>query len=429
MSRLAVTRIVFSLTAIVALLPACGSLSSIGVGSQPISNGSPLDASSSYTVLHSFLSAPCDGFWPADSLIAVNGVLYGTTLAGGGWNVGTIFSITPSGVEQTLYNFPKKSQNGGQYGYEPKASLLEAGGKLFGTTQYGGTPGKHGYGSVFGYKITSTTNDRNVRGNLRHHCMSAGSIHVIHRFTGGSDGANPVAGLLSVHGAFYGTTPAGGTFGEGTVFRIVPPHTERVLYSFGGSSNDAKMPLAGLIDVNGTLYGTTYRGGSYGDGTVFSITTSGSEHVLHQFGNGSDGMQPEASLVDVNGTLYGTTFDGGTNGDGTIFSMTPSGTESVLHSFDDLDGKYPSSPLIDVNGKLYGTTQLGGYFSCYSNHCGTVFSVTTNGKEIVLHSFRGSLYSDGEYPDGGLVALNGILYGTTYAGGADGEGTVFSLKP
>jgi uncharacterized repeat protein (TIGR03803 family) len=97
-----------------------------------------------------------------------------------------------------------------------------------------------------------------------------------------------------------------------------------VLYSFKGGSEDGEYPEAGLINVKGTLYGTTYDGGANGDGTVFAITTSGAETVLHSFKGGSgDGEDPEAGLLNVKGTLYGTTFEGGANGDGTVFSLKP----------------------------------------------------------------------------------------------------------
>jgi uncharacterized repeat protein (TIGR03803 family) len=154
------------------------------------------------------------------------------------------------------------------------------------------------------------------------------------------------------------------------------------LHSFG-SGSDGENPEAGLIDVNGTLYGTTYKGGAHGQGTVFSITTGGTEKVLHSFGSGSDGANPEAALVDVNGKLYGTTYYGGTHGDGAVVSLSTSQTEHVVYSFGagSDDARYPEAGLIDVNGILYGTTPYGGGTS----DNGTVFSTTTAGKEKVLY--------------------------------------------
>jgi uncharacterized repeat protein (TIGR03803 family) len=124
---------------------------------------------------------------------------------------------------------------------------------------------------------------------------------------------------------------------------------------------DGEYPNAGLINVNNTLYGTTYGGGAYDDGTVFSITTSGKTTVLHSFGMTGDGEYPNAGLFNVNGTLYGTTFEGGgeTEG-GTVFAITTSGKETVLHRFTGSgDGEYPNAGLIDVGGTLYGTTPAG----------------------------------------------------------------------
>src|SRR5579871_4674408 len=120
-----------------------------------------------------------------------------------------------------------------------------------------------------------------------------------------------------------------------------------VLYSFKGGSRDGENPFAGLINVNGTLYGTTAGGGAYcastGCGTVFSITTSGVESVLYSFKNDPDGSHPLAGLLNVKGTLYGTTNGGGGIGYGTVFSITTSGKESMLYSFGggSSDGQFP----------------------------------------------------------------------------------------
>jgi len=154
----------------------------------------------------------------------------------------------------------------------------------------------------------------------------------------------------------------------------MPRGTEKVLYSFRASASDGTTPYSGLTDVKGTLYGTTFLSGAYGYGTVFSITTGGKEKVVHSFGNGTDGKGPQAGLTDVGGTLYGTTIGGGsncgTNGWGTVFKITTSGTENVKHSFGmGTDGISPYARLIDVSG-LYGTTYKGG-----TSGYGTAFSI------------------------------------------------------
>ena len=250
----------------------------------------------------------------------------------------------------------------------------------------------------------------------------------------------PMAGSLrrayvNVDGTLYGTTYGGGAYGQGTVFAISVSGKERVLHSFG-SGTDGVWPSASLIDVNGKLYGTTGHGGGPGCGfgnscgTVFSITTDGKEKVLHSFGSGTDGWWPFASLTDVNGTLYGTTANGGADrstcgntGCGTVFSITPDGSEKVLHSFGGGDGEEPYAGLIAVKGSLYGTTAFGGSYDA-----GTVFSISTTGEETVLHSFGKG--ADGVRPIASLTDVNGTLFGTTSFGGAastcgNGCGTVF----
>jgi uncharacterized repeat protein (TIGR03803 family) len=131
--------------------------------------------------------------------------------------------------------------------------------------------------------------------------------------------------------------------------------------------------VAGLININGTLYGTARGGGPNYDGTAFSITTSGSLTSLHSFGSGTDGSRPYAPLLNVKGTLYGTTSLGGAYDEGTVFSMRLTGTdEKVLHSFGHgTDGAMPLAGLIDVKGTLYGTTPAGGKYGD-----GTVFALT-----------------------------------------------------
>jgi uncharacterized repeat protein (TIGR03803 family) len=194
------------------------------------------------------------------------------------------------------------------------------------------------------------------------------------------------------------------------------------LYSFQGGSGDGANPQAGLLDVEGTLYGTTESGGPNGYGTVFAIAPSGTETVLHYFGTGSgDGTFPQAGLINVNGTLYGTTFQGGTHDLGTVFAITPSGTETLLYSFmgkcngSCTDAAYPLAGLLDVNGTLYGTSQQGG-----ANNLGTVFTITPSGTETVLYGFKGGKVRDGQFPQAGLINVKGTLYGTTYEGGPQG---------
>jgi uncharacterized repeat protein (TIGR03803 family) len=174
-------------------------------------------------------------------------------------------------------------------------------------------------------------------------------------------------------GTLYGTTLEGGASSNGTVYAITPAGAETVLYSFAGGLDDGQEPYAGLIDVGGTLYGTTIGAGAHGAGIVFSITPSGEEKVVYSFaGSPQDGEEPYSSLLDVNGTLYGTTYAGGPEYGGTVYAVTTSGSETVLHDFAGSgDGFNPYAGLINVKGTLYGTTSFGG-----ANSAGTVFSVT-----------------------------------------------------
>ena len=257
-----------------------------------------------------------------------------------------------------------------------------------------------------------------------HRILSASSYQVLYSFRGGPDGKFPFAGLININGTLYGTTALGGANRYGTVFSVTTTGAEKVLYSFGGDSDGAN-PYASLINVKSTLYGTTDAGGAYGSGTVFSVMTTGTEKVLHSFQGGYDGATPLAGLINVKDTFYGTTFYSGdkSGSAGTVFSVTMAGTEKVLHNFrGGSDGYNPEAGLINVNGTLYGTTAGGGVYG----GLGIVFSATRTGTEKVLHSFgRGS---DGWFPEAGLINVNGTLYGTTYYGGAHGGlGTVFSV--
>jgi uncharacterized repeat protein (TIGR03803 family) len=377
-------------------------------------------------VVYSFEGYSEDGSYPVAGLLNINGTLFGTTESGGSgacgnknralekpiFGCGTVFEITTSGAESVLHSF---SPNGDGAG--PEADLVEVHGTLYGTTEGGGVKSD---GTVF--SITPS-----------------GAETVLHSFGASSDdGISPLAGLTNVNGTLYGTTNLGGTScrsgadGCGTVFSITTSGTETVLHSFGGST-DGDYPVAGLINVSGMLYGTTAGGGANdAPGTVFSITPSGKETVLHDFESSSDGVHPEAPLLEVNGAFYGTTERGGYYGDGTVFSVTPSGAETVLHNFGGSgDGAYPRAGLINVKGTLYGTTPYGG-LKCNKKHtCGTVFSITTSGTEAVLYRFKGHSNGrkDGAQPQAPLINVNGTLYGTTYGGGANGAGTVLALSP
>jgi uncharacterized repeat protein (TIGR03803 family) len=319
-------------------------------------------------------------------------------------------SVSSSAVEPSVGKYTSLySFKGGTDGEGAWAGLTYVNGTLYGTTLGGGTG--H-YGTVFAVN-------------------TSGTERVLYSFQGGADGLVPYAGVIDVKGVLYGTTGGGGVNNGGTVFAVSTSGTGRVLHTFGATGAtdvaDGANPQSGsLTYVNGTLYGTTLHGGASNYGTVFAVSTSGTERVLYSFRGGTDGSSPVAGLTYVNGTLYGTTVYGGVNNGGTVFAVDMSGKESVLHSFGidggTADGSLPVAGLTYVNGTLYGTTTRGGAV----NNGGTVFAVSTSGKERVLYSFRGG--TDGSSPNAGLIYVKGVLYGTTQVGGASNGGTVFAVS-
>jgi uncharacterized repeat protein (TIGR03803 family) len=261
---------------------------------------------------------------------------------------------------------------------------------------------------------------------------------LLHSFGSGNDGQNPTAGLIADSaGNLYGTTSGGGTNHKGTVFALSPNGTETILHNFG-SGNDGQTPLGSLIfDSFGNLYGTTSAGGTYGNGMVFELSPNGTETVLYSFGNTPDGLNPEAGLVfDGSGNLYGTTVNGGTFGGGTVFELSPNGaggwTETGSYSFGGTpsDGLNPYSGLVfDSSSNLYGTTANGGLYGG-----GTAFEIIHNSpgigccRENPVYSFGNG--NDGKNPFSGLIFdASGNLYGTTANGGTNAKGTAFELSP
>ncbi|HEY2475088.1 MAG TPA: choice-of-anchor tandem repeat GloVer-containing protein, partial [Candidatus Cybelea sp.] len=190
---------------------------------------------------------------------------------------------------------------------------------------------------------------------------SSSTFQILHIFDAEKNGRVPVGTLLVLNGTLYGTTNFGGDpskrcypgVGCGTVFELSSASNEKTLYRFNGNA-DGTRPYAGLVDVHGTLYGTTQSGGKNNEGAVFALTTSGTEHTVWAF-TGKNGNDPRAGLTsDSSGAVYGTTYYGGAAGIGTVFAIGPSGTEKVLHSFQGgSDGSKPLGTLINVNNVLY----------------------------------------------------------------------------
>jgi len=350
------------------------------------------------TVLYAFAGG--DGANPYAGLIqGSDGNFYGTTYGGGANGDGSVFKLTPNGSETLLYSFAGGTADGAN----PYGGLLQGSdGTLYGTTVNGGA---NGYGTVFAL-------------------TPGGTETLLYSFgASATDGQSPQAALiLGSDGNFYGTTLNGGINGDGTVFQLTPTGTETVLYSFAGGTADGANPYAGLLQASdGNFYGTTANGGANGFGTVFKVTSGGTESLLYSFvGGNGDGAFPYASLIQgSDGNFYGTTIRGGAAGNGGVFQLTSSGSETMLYFADGT----PSAGLIQASdGNLYGTTVNGGI-----SGFGSIFELTLSGTETLLYSFAGGT-DDGAYPYAGLVqGTDGSLYGTSHDGGANGDGTVFKV--
>lgn len=323
-------------------------------------------------------------------------------------------------TETVIYNFCT-SQNCLD-GKSANAGFATINGILFSTN-----PGSTGAGQV--YSIVPATG---AFANIYNFCSKALC----------ADGAGPTGDLIAVGSKLYGTTMEGGTggcfsdSGCGTVYSLNPATgVEKVLHSFNNDGTDATLPISGVIDVKGTLYGTTFMGGANNAGAVFSVDArTGAEKVLHSFGSGTDGTYPQSGLVYVRGTLYGVTFGGGAGGLGALYAINPqTGSETVLYSFcsqaNCTDGSFPEGNLINVKGTLYGVTGSGGANSSCTN-CGTVFAFNLkHGAENAIYSFCSAQNCTGGYEPEELTAVNGALYGVTSLGGTAGDGTVFEVDP
>jgi len=348
--------------------------------------------SGALTTLYSFCTQTycTDGSSPEAGLVqATDGNLYGTTGSGGAYNYGTVFKITLAGILTTLHSFSETDGSG-------PAGLVQADdGNFYGITEYGGASSQ---GTVF--RITP-----------------AGIFTTLHSFAG-TDGDIPMALVQAADGNFYGTTYAGGASsncndvlpsGCGTVFKISPSGTLTTLHSFCIQSGcpDGSYP-AGLVQAsNGTFYGVTNLGGassscSYGCGTVFEITPSGTLTTLDSL-NWGDGMYPASGLVQAtDGNLYGVTTEGGGCECGMVFKTTLAGTITAIHSFDSTDGSGPHAGLVQAtDGNLYGTTDSGG-----ANGLGTVFQLTLGSMGPFVETV----------PTSGSVGGTVIILGTNLTG-------------
>jgi uncharacterized repeat protein (TIGR03803 family) len=377
-------------------------------------------AAEKYKTLHKFWGRSDGHQIYGDVTFDKAGNLYGTTAAGGTFNRGTVFQLTPnsdgSWAETLLHSF----NSDGKDGNNPLSGIaVDSAGNLYGLTESGGV---YDEGTVF---EVSPNGD------------GTWSESVLYSFYAGL----PQGDLIfDSAGNLFGTTTNGGLYYKGSVFELSPngdgTWSETDLHSFNQDGKDGYNPEAGVIfDPAGNLYGTTFNGGASDEGTVFELIPNGdgswTENLLHSFvPNRKDGYWPQCSLVlDPAGNLYGTTELGGSNGGyGIVFRLSPNGhggwKEKVLHSFgrDGKDGHFPDARLIrDAAGSLYGTTNQGGVFGL-----GTVFKMKPTAlggwTEIIMHAFT---KSQGNYPDAGLTLDGkGNFYGTT-----NGPSSVFEIMP
>jgi uncharacterized repeat protein (TIGR03803 family) len=335
-----------------------------------------LNTNNLVSVLHTFTAGP-DGSNPAAGLVrSASGVAFNGVTFGGGSGPGVVFNVaprpTPCKVAFCPWNLTPIHTFDFNDGNGPVATLIrDAQNNLYGTTEAGGAGCQpDGCGTVF--KIDAQ-----------------GQHTILHSFNS-SDGNDPMSTmLLDAAGNIYGTTYYGGTYNQGVVFELDPNGLLTVLWNFTGGADGAN-PVAGVIaDKNGILYGTTQFGGTYGDGVVYKVDPGTHiETPIHQF-RGLDGEWPLSPLLmDNNGNFYGTTAMGGPYFSGVVYELDAQYHETTLHNFTFNDGYYPTngSLLMDQQGNLYGTTNQGGDLNsmappCYIQGvgafgCGVVFKLS-----------------------------------------------------
>lgn len=411
--------------AFAALLAGCGGVRSSlppAVGSQTAAQAlSQRHRGSQEQILYTFKGSTDGGDPAADLVFGSSGKLYGTTVVGGAASCGTVFTLTPHAgppwPESVLYSFTCYSDGKNPYG---GVTFDSRGDAYDGVTVSGGAGpscGSSGCGVAFE--------------------LQAMHESILHAFTGGSDGFGPGNGLaIDAHGNLFGTTPDGGQYSAGTVYELFKRAGrwhEKVIHAFTGGSDGGGGMLGRLtIDSAGNVYGVTEVGGAYGAGTVYELTPKSRNRfeftTLHEFKGTPDCASPYGGVyvAPSGGSVYGTTYAGGANGLGCMFVLVKllKYAGQTLYSFKGgNDGSMPTGTLTLSRHHLLGTTSMGGG-TC---DCGTVFSLDERTqKEATLHAFGGD--SDGAYPYYGVTmdsARN--LYGTTAAGGAPNQGTVFEV--
>ena len=282
-------------------------------------------STSTLSNLHIFTGQPTDGSQPQNGVIYESGILYGTTFNGGTNDEGTLFSYNLTSSTLTiLYSFDGIGTDGSY----PEGGVIYQSGILYGTTSRGG--GTDDKGTLFSYDLTSST------------------LTTLHSFTGsGTDGSYPKADVIYQSGILYGTTFNGGSSNFGTLFSYdLTSSTLTTLHSFTGIGTDGKNPLASVIYQGGILYGTTANGGSSNLGTLFSYDlTSSTLTTFYSFtGQSTDGSEPYAGVIYQGGILYGTTYRGGSGNQGSLFSYTIIPTSTPISNI-----CFPAGTLISTD--------------------------------------------------------------------------------
>ncbi|HTQ54952.1 MAG TPA: choice-of-anchor tandem repeat GloVer-containing protein [Bryobacteraceae bacterium] len=354
----------------------------------------PPARSQTYSILYDFDETPhgCCAGYPGVLAQGRDGNIYGTTLAGGVYGYGSVFVIGPGGGLSTLYSFDITDGLGPQSGL-----AMGRDGNFYGTTYQGGA---HSAGTIF--RITP-----------------GGSLTILYSFANNGDGAYPrTPPVPAPDGNLYGVSA---NHAASTLYRITPAGAFTVLATLPAES-DAPLTLA----ADGKLYGTTVLGGTYNQGTVFSITTAGVFKTIYSF-NGPTGGSPQGALLQASdGNFYSTASLGGTSSGGVVYRMTPAGAYKVLHNFVALpstSGSIPTAGLVQgSDGYLYGVTSIGGL-----NGFGTIFRLKTNGSSYsVVYNFD---KTDGATPySTPMLHTNGIIYGLTQGGGTSDDGVLYAVN-
>ncbi|WP_129778590.1 choice-of-anchor tandem repeat GloVer-containing protein [Peristeroidobacter soli] len=390
-------------------------------GDTPASNSKVSCEPATGSELYAF-GGPPGASYPAGALVqGPDGNLYGASEDGGENDLGTVFMITPDGTQTVLYSF-----SGDSDGEHPDGGLtLGRDGNFYGTTSGGGD-----WWGGTAFRITPTGTKTVIWSFGGYYKTVISSYNTVNSSFGAdySDGSEPYGKLLQASdGNFYGVTSLGGDNGMGTIFRLTPSGTETVLHVFDYyTGNRGAIAGGGLIEgKDGALYGViSQQPTGPGDGTIFRMALDGRVTTLWTFED-ADGIYPIGQLLQASdGNFYGVTQQGGAADQGTIYKLTPDGGFSVLYSFDRGTGQQPSAGLIEgSDGNLYGMTKTAS-----APGQGTLFRITPTGTYTTLYSFTETSEYSGEPYDTLFKGADGALYGISPTGGANGVGSVIQLK-